>query len=58
VDDWENFFTNGHHNALMTERSNRIFYGFDVLDDGPLCQDIFFLTFLEPFKKIVQDHYF
>jgi hypothetical protein len=42
----------------MTERSNRIFYGFDVLDDGPLCQDIFFLTFLEPFKKIVQDHYF
>src|SRR3972149_1611218 len=40
----------------MTERLDCIFHSSNILKDRSLCHDIPFFPFLEPFKKIVQDH--
>jgi hypothetical protein len=58
VDDRKNLVPDGHGDALMTERSDRILHGIDLFDDRALCQDILFFAFLESFEKIVQDHHF
>jgi hypothetical protein len=46
VNDGENFFTDGHDNALVTEASGRIFDSLDFFDDRSFCEDILFLPFL------------
>ncbi len=55
VDHGEDFITNGHHIALMTEGLDRLLYCSNILDDGLLSHEILLLPFLESFKKIVEN---